>query len=50
MMQVGNGQHVDFMVEGTLHQRLPSKVILVLNKCYNVPALSMNIISGSWLS
>jgi hypothetical protein len=49
-MQVGNGQHVDVMAEGTLHLWLPSGMILVLNKCYYVPALSMNIISGSRLS
>jgi hypothetical protein len=46
-MQVSNGQHVDFMAEGTLHLRIPSGMILVLNKCYYVPALSMNIVSGS---
>jgi hypothetical protein len=49
-MRVGNGQHVDVMAEGTLHLRLPSGMILVLNKCYYVPALSMNIVSGSRLS
>jgi hypothetical protein len=49
-MRVGNGQHVDAMAEGTLHLRLPSGMILVLNKCYYVPALIMNIVSGSRLS
>jgi hypothetical protein len=49
-MRVGNGQHVDVVTEGTLHLPLPSGMILVLNKCYYVPALSMNIISGSRLS
>jgi hypothetical protein len=49
-MQVGNGQRVDVLAEGTLHLRLPSGMILVLNTCYYVPALSMNIISGSRLS
>jgi hypothetical protein len=34
----------------TLHLRLPSRFILVLNKCYYVLALSMNIVSGSRLS
>jgi hypothetical protein len=49
-MRVGNGQRVDIVAEGTLHLPLPSGMILVLNKCYYVPALSMNIISGSRLS
>jgi hypothetical protein len=49
-MRVGNGQCVDVMAEGTLHLRLPSGMILVLNKCYYIPALIMNIISGSRLS
>jgi hypothetical protein len=48
-MWVGNGQRVDVMAEGTLHLRLPSKMILVLNKCYYVLAFSMNIVSGSRL-
>jgi hypothetical protein len=48
-MRVGNGQRVDVVVVGTLHLRLPSRLILVLNKFYYVPALSMNIISGSRL-
>jgi hypothetical protein len=49
-MWVDNGQHVDVMAVGTLHLWLPSRMILVLNKCYCVPALSMNIVSGSRLS
>jgi hypothetical protein len=49
-MHVGNGQRVDVMTEGTLHLRLPSGMILVLNISYYVPALSMDIISGSRLS
>jgi hypothetical protein len=49
-MRVGNGQCVDIVAEGTLHLQLPSGMILVLNKCYYVPALSKNIISGSRLS
>jgi hypothetical protein len=49
-MRVGNGQRVDVMAEGSLHLRLPSGMIFVLNKCYYVPALSMNIVSGSRLS
>jgi hypothetical protein len=49
-MRVDNGQRVDIMSVGTLHLRFSSRMILVLNKCYYVPALSMNIISGSRLS
>jgi hypothetical protein len=45
-MRVGNSQRVDVVAEGTLHLRLPSGMILVLNKCYYGPALSMNIVSG----
>jgi hypothetical protein len=48
-MRVGNGERVDVVAEGTLHLRLPSRMILVLNKCYYVPTLSMHIISGSRL-
>ena len=33
----------------TLHLCLPLGLLLVLNKCYYVPALSMNIVSGSCL-
>jgi hypothetical protein len=47
-MRVGNGQHVDVMAVGTL--QLPFGFILVLNKYYYISALSMNIVSGSWLS
>ena len=32
---------------GTLPLRLPSGLVVNLNNCYLVPALSMNIISGS---
>jgi hypothetical protein len=49
-MRVGDSQCVDVVAEGTLHLWLPSGMILVLNKCYYVPVLSMNIISGSTLS
>ena len=48
-MRVGNGSKVDVMSIGTLRLSLPSGLILVLNKCYYVPALSMNIVSGSCL-
>ena len=43
-MRVGNGSKV-----GTLPLHLPSGLVLDLNNCYLVPALSMNIISGSCL-
>jgi hypothetical protein len=49
-MRVSNGQHVDVVAVGTLHLRLPSRLILVLSDCYYVPALGMNIVSGSRLS
>ena len=42
-------QRVDVVAVGTLPLRLPSGLVLILNKCYFVPALSMNIISGSCL-
>jgi hypothetical protein len=48
-MRIGNGNRVDVVVVGTLPLRLPSRLILILNKCYYVPALSMNIVSGSRL-
>src|SRR5215216_656043 len=48
-MRVGNGSRVDVMAVGTLSLVLPSGLVLNLNKCYYVPALSMNIISGSCL-
>ena len=48
-MRVGNGSKVDVIAVGTLPLHLPSGLILDLNNCYLVPALSMNIISGSCL-
>src|SRR4051812_22002898 len=48
-MRVGNGSKVDVMAVGMLSLVLPSGLVLNLNKCYYVPALSMNIISGSCL-
>src|SRR3954469_11626905 len=48
-MRVGNGAKVDVMSIGTLRLSLPSGLILVLNNCYYVPVLSMNIVSGSCL-
>jgi hypothetical protein len=49
-MRVSNGQHEDVVAVGTSHLRLPSGLILILSDCYYVPALSMNIVSGSRLS
>ena len=49
MMRVGNGSKVDVIAVGTLPLHLPSELLLDLNNCYLVPALSMNIISGSCL-
>ncbi|KAK1600951.1 hypothetical protein QYE76_059128, partial [Lolium multiflorum] len=48
-MRVGNGSKVDVIAVGTLPLHLPSGLVLSLNNCYFVPALSMNIISGSCL-
>ena len=49
MMHVGNGSKVDVITVCMLPLHLPSGLILDLNNCYLVPALSMNIISGSCL-
>ena len=48
-MRVGNGSKVDVIAVGTLPLHLPSGLVINLNKCYLVPALSMNIMSGSCL-
>ena len=48
-MRVGNGSRVDVIAVGMLPLHLPSGLVLNLNNCYLVPALSMNIISGSCL-
>ena len=48
-MRVGNGSKVDVIAVGTLPLHLPSGLVLDLNNCYLVPALSMNITSGSCL-
>src|SRR3954470_24510879 len=48
-MRVGNGSKVYVIAVGTLPLHLPSGLVLYLNNCYLVPALSMNIISGSYL-
>ena len=48
-MRVGNGSKVDVITVGMLPLHLPSGLVLDLNNCYLVLALSMNIISGSSL-
>src|SRR3954462_4488550 len=48
-MRVGNGSKVDVIAVGMLPLHLPSGLVINLNNCYLVPALSMNIISGSCL-
>ena len=48
-MRVGNGSKVDVITIGTLPLHLPSRLVLDLNNCFLVPALSVNIISGSCL-
>ena len=45
-MRVGNGSKVDAIAVGTVSLQLPSGLVMNLNKCYLVPALRMNIISG----
>ena len=40
-MRVGNGSKVDVIAVGTLPLHLPSGLVLNLNNCYLVPALSM---------
>ena len=49
MMRVGNNSIVDVIAVGTLPLHLPSGLVLDQNNFYLVPALSMNIISGSCL-
>ena len=46
-MHVENGSKADVIAVGTLALQLPSGLVVNLNNCYLVPALSMNIISGS---
>src|SRR6266511_3551436 len=48
-MRVRNGSKVDVIAVGTLPLHLSSGLVLDHNNCYLVPALSMNIISGSCL-
>ena len=48
-LRVGNGAKVAALAVGTYEVTLPSGLLLVLNNCYYVPALSRNIISISCL-
>ena len=48
-MRIGNGSKVDVIAVGMLPLHLPSGLVLDQNNCYLVPALGMNIISGSCL-
>ena len=48
-MRVGNSCRIEVVAVGTKHLILPSGLVLILNKCYYVPALSVNIVSGSCL-
>ena len=48
-MRAGNGSKVYLIAVSTLPLHLPSGLVLDLNNYYLVPALSMNIISGSCL-
>ena len=48
-VRVGNGAKVAVLAVGTYHLSLPSGLVLELNNCYCIPALSKNIISSSCL-
>ena len=48
-MHVGNGSKVDVIALGMLPLHLPLGLVLDMNNRYMVPALSMNVISGSCL-
>ena len=48
-LRVGNGAKVTALSVGTYDLVLPSGLVLSLENCYYVPALSMNIISISCL-
>ena len=47
--RVGNGARVAALAVGTYDLTLPSGLVLELNNCYYVPAMSRNIISISCL-
>jgi hypothetical protein len=46
-VRVSNGAKVAVLAVGTYHLSLPSRLVLELNNCYCIPALSKNIISSS---
>ena len=48
-MRVGNGSKVDAIAVSIVSLQLPSRLVMNLNNCYLVPALSINVISGSCL-
>ena len=48
-MRVRNGSKVNVIAIGTLPLHLPSGLVLNLNHCFLVPALSMKTVSGSRL-
>src|SRR3954467_11165946 len=48
-MRVGNGCRIEVVAVGMKHLSLPSGLVLIFNKFYYVPALSVNIVSGSCL-
>ena len=48
-MRVGNCSNVDAIAIGKVSLPLPSGLVMNLNNCYLVRALSMNIMSGSCL-
>ena len=48
-MRVGNGSKIDVIAVDALPLHLPPGLVLELNNCYLVPALSMDIISESCL-
>ena len=48
-LQVDNGARVATLVIGTYYLSLPSGLVLELDNCYYVPAMSRNIISISYL-
>ena len=48
-MCMGNDCQVDVLAVSTKNISLPSGLVLILNKFYYVPTLSVNIVSGSCL-
>ena len=49
-LRVGNGARVVVLTVGTYYLSLPSGLVLELDNCYYVPAMSRNIISISCLN